>query len=114
MKMSAVVLFGCLIGGALVAQAAGMPQSGHAGRGQAPSIEELKRTYLDCERGALSARLSREEIMSCSIVYEKLKRRAFGGDYTRLRAWWDTQSSALLPEQPPSAGAGKPEDVPAH
>lgn len=50
-------------------------------------IDELKQIYLTCDRAAASARLSTEGIWQCSIVYEELKRRAFGGDFDRLRAW---------------------------
>lgn len=58
-------------------------------------IEELKRVYLSCDREAISGQLSAGGIMNCSIVYEELKRRAFGGDFDKFLAW----SSAKPSEQ---------------
>ena len=55
------------------------------------SIDELKRLYLSCSDEALSGTLSFEEILRCSVVYEELKQRAFGGDYDKFRAWSSTQ-----------------------
>lgn len=54
-------------------------------------IGELKRVYLDCERAVLAGGLGGGGIMQCSIVYEELKRRAFSGDFQRLKAWSDQQ-----------------------
>jgi hypothetical protein len=28
-------------------------------------------------------------VMECSVIYEELKRRVFGGDFGRLREWSD-------------------------
>lgn len=52
-------------------------------------IETLKSAYLECERAALDGRLAVGEIMLCSVIYEEVKRRAFGGDFARLKAWAD-------------------------
>jgi hypothetical protein len=61
-------------------------------------IDELKRAYLSCSGAALSGRLSGGEIMACSLVYEELKRRAFGGDFHKLLAWSKTQPPAQRAE----------------
>jgi hypothetical protein len=53
------------------------------------SIEELKTTYLRCERAAMTGGLNDGRVVECSIVYEELKRRAFGNDFRRLRTWYD-------------------------
>lgn len=53
---------------------------------QAP-VEELKVLYQNCNREALAGRLDGGTIMACSMVYEALKQRAFGGDFARLLAW---------------------------
>ena len=55
------------------------------------SIADLKRVYLACDRAADDGRLTRAGVMHCSVVYETLKRRAFGGDFDRLREWSRTQ-----------------------
>lgn len=57
-------------------------------------IDELKRVYLSCDRAADSGQLNTGGIMYCSMVYEELKRRAFGGDFARLLAWSRAQPSA--------------------
>jgi len=56
-------------------------------------IDKLKRAYLSCDRAAISGRLDTAGIMYCSIVYEELKRRAFGGDFDHLIAWSKAQST---------------------
>ena len=53
------------------------------------SVERLKSAYLECERAAVDGRLATGEIMLCSVLYEELKRRAFDGDFPRLKAWAD-------------------------
>ena len=58
------------------------------------SVDALKREYLACDRSAMSGRLSSGGIMHCSMVYEELKRRAFGGDFDRLLAWSNSQQPA--------------------
>ena len=58
-----------------------------AGEPKAAPVEELKLMYLECSRAAVGGRMSSGAIMQCSIVYEELKRRAFGGDFERLLAW---------------------------
>ena len=52
-------------------------------------IEDLKSAYLQCERAAVSSKLATGDIMFCSVIYEELKQRAFGGEFTRLKAWAD-------------------------
>lgn len=61
-----------------------------------PSIDELKRSYVDCERRALLERIPSDEIMQCSVVYEDLKRRAFDGNWIKL---WQWSRQALGPNQ---------------
>lgn len=74
---------------------AGSPARGSSdGELDTVSVDELKRIYLACGRAAESGRLETAGIMQCSIVYEALKRRAFGGDFARLLAWSRAQTSA--------------------
>lgn len=81
----------CFVGlGALLlgAQAVAGP-SGERRDGM--TIETLKSVYLDCAARATRQRQDTGDVMLCSIAYEELKRRAFGGDFSRLRAWEDRQ-----------------------
>lgn len=54
-------------------------------------IGELKSAYLACEREAQSGPITTARIRQCSLVYEVLKHRAFGGEFRRIRAWTDGQ-----------------------
>ncbi|TIM79229.1 MAG: hypothetical protein E5Y58_01595 [Mesorhizobium sp.] len=54
-------------------------------------IRLLKDLYLDCEREAAAGALGTDDIMQCSIAYEELKRRAFDGNFARIRVWAETQ-----------------------
>ena len=55
------------------------------------SVTELKRGYLACHRASMRRALAAGESMQCSMVYEELKQRAFGGDFERVLAWTHTQ-----------------------
>jgi hypothetical protein len=57
------------------------------------SIAELKTIYLECDRGAMSGRLGSSEITACSMIYEELKQRAFGGDFEKFLAWSQAQNT---------------------
>jgi hypothetical protein len=68
---------------------------------RALTIEQLKIAFLDCDRRASITLLDIGDAERCSVIYEELKARAFGGDFDRLLAWWRTQKLAseagLLP-----------------
>jgi hypothetical protein len=51
------------------------------------SEAQLKESYLRCSRAAVRGRLQSGEIAGCSIVYETLLKRVFGGDFRALIAW---------------------------
>lgn len=53
-------------------------------------VDALKRSYLDCEVAAQSGRLDGAGIAACSVIYEDLKRVAFGGSVPDLRAWYES------------------------
>jgi hypothetical protein len=61
-------------------------------------LETLKSAYLKCERMGLSGKLVTGDIMMCSVIYEEVKRRAFDGDFTRLKAWADGHLRPIAPE----------------
>ena len=54
---------------------------------EAASVSELKQMYLSCDRAAMEGLLDNAMIMQCSVVYEMLKLRAFGGDFDKLLVW---------------------------
>ena len=60
---------------------------------QSATIDDLKQAYLACDAQAASGRLSTSAIMGCSVVYEELKARAFGGDFEKFLVWSRTRSS---------------------
>lgn len=51
------------------------------------SVDDLKRGYLACHDASTRRVLGMGEVMHCSVIYEVLKQRAFGGDFERLLAW---------------------------
>jgi len=58
-------------------------------------IEKLKVIYLGCERTASAGRLDGGDAMYCSMVYEELKKKGFGGEFRHIRSWLDRQSMPL-------------------
>lgn len=52
----------------------------------------LKDFYLRCSRAADEGSLGSNEIALCSLGYEMLLNRAFGGDFFALLAWSRSQS----------------------
>jgi hypothetical protein len=49
--------------------------------------DELKRLYMQCGRETERRLLAGSEVMACSVVYETLLARVFGGDFLALIAW---------------------------
>ncbi len=60
------------------------------------SDERLKAFYLRCSDVAIGRQLGSGEIALCSIGYEMLLKRSFGGDFTALLAWSRQHDSATL------------------
>ena len=66
----------------------------------------LKTLYLHCSKEAMQRALGSGEAASCSIVYETLLRRWFGGDFIALLAWSRAQRDVVF-------DSGSPETLPA-
>jgi hypothetical protein len=64
-----------------------VPSQGRSSAAMPP--ENLRQAYLACERAAVAERMDTGGVMQCSVIYEELKRRDFGGDFGRFRAWSD-------------------------
>lgn len=100
-RRAAAVLLCLVASGAIAAPDPTRPE----GLQRAP-VEELKAAYRECNRGALAGRLSQGAVMVCSEVYEALKHKGFGGDFSRLLTWSRKQGLVTEPSAP--AGAGLP------
>ena len=66
---------------------------------QAPH-EQIQAVYVACSNEAEQRLLGFGEAAMCSLVYETLKRRVFGGDFDALLAWSRAQRSAQAAQQP--------------
>jgi hypothetical protein len=110
-----VLLLNFAVGGALAAGPGGarpVPdghQAGSAGTGPATTAElapdpirgrieslsmhEVKQFYLGCSNSALRGRLDSAGTALCSIGYDVLLRRHFGGDFHALLAWSRNQAN---------------------
>ena len=76
------------------------------------TVDDLKRGYLACHEASTRRVLAMGEVMHCSVVYEALKQRAFGGDFERLLAWARTQPPRTAAARAgPAAATSCPEDL---
>ena len=50
--------------------------------------DDLKRDYMACERAAMAGQLDSATVMTCSMLYEELRARVFGGSFEALLSWW--------------------------
>lgn len=55
------------------------------------TVDELKRVYIACDKASERGLLAHWQIAQCSVIYEELKRRAFGGDFDQFHAWSRTR-----------------------
>jgi hypothetical protein len=60
------------------------------------SDERLKAFYLRCSDAAIGSQLGSGEIALCSIGYEMLLKRTFGGDFMALLGWSRQHDGARL------------------
>lgn len=72
---------------------------------------QLKATYLQCNRLAETTLLDFGTAVHCSLAYEGLKQRVFGGDFQRLLAWSRQQGAASQPAAVAGAGAAADADA---
>ncbi len=54
----------------------------------------LKRLALECNAAASRHLLDAGSAFACSLGYEALLRRGFGGDFQAMLAWWRTRPTA--------------------
>lgn len=73
-------------------------QAGTDGLASAP-IGELKQVYLACDRAASRQLLDSSTAAQCSLVGEALQKRAFGGSFDQLLAWWRAEKDAAAAQR---------------
>lgn len=49
---------------------------------------DLERLFLRCSRESSQRLIGFDEAALCSVGFEALKKRKFGGDFAALLAWW--------------------------
>jgi len=52
------------------------------------SADDLKSEFLMCERAAAQGSLDLATAGTCSMLYEELRERVFGGSFGALVTWW--------------------------
>jgi hypothetical protein len=65
--------------------------------------EQLKSTFLQCDRLSQETALDSGTAAQCSVVYEELKQRVFAGDFERLLAWWRVETKGTAAQETASA-----------
>lgn len=53
----------------------------------------LKRLLVECNAAASRQLLDMSSAFSCSLGYEALLKRGFGGDFQAMLAWWRTRAT---------------------
>ncbi len=55
---------------------------------QTVSVVELQAINLECDRIASTSLLDFQTAVACSMAWEELLKRGFGGSFERLLEWW--------------------------
>ncbi|HEU0204585.1 MAG TPA: hypothetical protein VFR86_29590 [Burkholderiaceae bacterium] len=106
LRCCSLLAAGLLAGGTAFAQ--GPDPRGVAAMGAAEPLQahferipeqQLKGVVLNCAREAATRVLGYDEAIPCSIAWETLKRRSFGGDFTALLAWWQAHRDDPVTDQ---------------
>lgn len=68
------------------------------------SVEQLKSTYLECDRRSTRTVLDPATAKTCSLTAEELLQRGFAGNFEQLLAWWrgEVQRSERVVTDPPA------------
>lgn len=74
------------------AVAAAATQAGAQGAGA--SLQELEREFWRCDHAAARSLLDAGTAAWCSVAYEALNKRRFGGDFAAMLAWWRANKDA--------------------
>lgn len=75
------------------------------------SAEQLKTSYLMCDRRANREFLELADAVFCSHISETLKHKVFGGDFDKLLEWWRahklSEPSAVRPQEKPGISSNE-------
>ena len=75
------------------------------------SAEQLKTSYLMCDRRANREFLGFADAVFCSHISEALKHQVFGGDFDKLLEWWRahklSEPSAVRPQEKPGISSNE-------
>ena len=74
---------------------------------------DLRQIYRVCARESVAGRLSGAEITACSIAYDVLLKRQFGGDFAALLDWSKAARDEPVACADASCGTGEPRERPA-
>jgi len=73
------------------------------------SAEQLKTSYLMCDRRASREMLGFADAALCSHISEALKHKVFGGDFDKLLEWWRahklSEPSTAYPQEKPETSS---------
>lgn len=82
-----------------------LPLAAQPSGGEQGSIEALKTAFLQCDEASRQVAMDSGAAAHCSVIYERLKASAFGGDWEKLRAWWSEAQAGRRAEAPVHAQA---------
>jgi hypothetical protein len=57
-------------------------------------IEQLDDAWWHCDYASTQSMVSPGDAASCSEIFEELKTRKFGGDFSEFMKWWKANKSA--------------------
>jgi hypothetical protein len=75
---------------------------------EADTLAALERNFWLCERASMKYLLDLGTAAHCSVVYETLKARRFGGDFKALLEWWQANKDAQLAQLTQTADPARP------
>ena len=78
------------------------------GRLEGLTASQIKQVYLNCSNQAIERRLDGGEAARCSIAYDVLLKRHFGGNFDALLAWSRQQGGAET-QSPADRAAARPD-----
>ena len=65
--------------------------------------KQLRADYLVCDQATEEGMLGANEAAVCSIIYEKLLKEVFAGDFKAFMAWWQTTRKPAAEQQAPAS-----------
>lgn len=63
-----------------------------------PTEAELKHYFMVCDQSSREGLMDDADAATCSVIYEMLKDRFFGGDSKALLEWWRQERARTEPK----------------